>query len=101
MGRQSPLDGVTAAALWLASDAARHVTGAHIPPDGAGNISVTEEWRHLSEDLLAEHGDTSSRWRRPHLTAIKDRELSISKPVAPTMEIGFADEFRPPDVTAC
>jgi NAD(P)-dependent dehydrogenase (short-subunit alcohol dehydrogenase family) len=76
MGGQSPLDGVTAAVVWLASDAARHVTGAHIPLDGAGNITVTEEWRHLFEDLLAEQGDTSSRRSRPHLTAVNGQRAA-------------------------
>lgn len=69
-GQRSPLDSVTAAVLWLASDAAQPVTGTHISLDGEGNITVAENWRHLFEDLLAEHGDTSSRRRRPHLTAI-------------------------------
>jgi enoyl-[acyl-carrier-protein] reductase (NADH) len=68
--RPDSLDGVTDVVLWLASDAARHVTGTHIPLDGGENVSVSEEWRQLLNDLLREHGEHSYASRERHLASI-------------------------------
>jgi 2-deoxy-D-gluconate 3-dehydrogenase len=47
LGRRDTLTSVIDAVLWLASDGARYVTGAHIPLDGAENLVVSEEWQLL------------------------------------------------------
>jgi NAD(P)-dependent dehydrogenase (short-subunit alcohol dehydrogenase family) len=45
--RQSVLDGVTAAVLWLASGAASNVTGLHIPADRGLTITIAEGSQRL------------------------------------------------------
>jgi NAD(P)-dependent dehydrogenase (short-subunit alcohol dehydrogenase family) len=47
IGRWGEPADVAAAALWLASDAAAYVTGAHIPVDGGLSVAVPEDWREL------------------------------------------------------
>jgi NAD(P)-dependent dehydrogenase (short-subunit alcohol dehydrogenase family) len=47
LGRRDSHTSVIDAVLWLASDGARYVTGAHIPLDGAENLVVSEEWQLL------------------------------------------------------
>jgi NAD(P)-dependent dehydrogenase (short-subunit alcohol dehydrogenase family) len=75
MTRGNYLDSVTDAAIWLASDAARFVTGTHIPLDGGVSISVAKEWLHLFEDLLVEDGNTSSARRKPRLASISSLRI--------------------------
>ena len=47
IGRWGVPDDVCGAVVWLASDAASYVTGAHIPVDGGLTVAVPEDWRAL------------------------------------------------------
>jgi NAD(P)-dependent dehydrogenase (short-subunit alcohol dehydrogenase family) len=47
LGRWGTVDDVLGAAIWLASDAASYVTGAHIAIDGGLTAAVPEDWRAL------------------------------------------------------
>jgi 2-deoxy-D-gluconate 3-dehydrogenase len=47
LGRWGEIDDVLGAAVWLASDAAAYVTGAHIAIDGGLTTAVPEDWRSL------------------------------------------------------
>ena len=47
LGRWGDVGDVFGAAVWLASDAAAYVTGAHIPIDGGLTAAVPENWRSL------------------------------------------------------
>jgi NAD(P)-dependent dehydrogenase (short-subunit alcohol dehydrogenase family) len=47
LGRWGLPADVAGAAIWLASDAAAYVTGAHIPVDGGLTSAVPEDWRSL------------------------------------------------------
>jgi 2-dehydro-3-deoxy-D-gluconate 5-dehydrogenase len=74
-GRWDTLTGVTDAVLWLASDAARYVTGAHIALDGAQNLAVSEEWQLLLSNnpgMVA----TSHPSRKTRLASVKTRSPS-------------------------
>ena len=46
------LEGITDAVLWLASDAARNVTGAHIAIDDRQHLAVADDPRRLLNDIL-------------------------------------------------
>jgi NAD(P)-dependent dehydrogenase (short-subunit alcohol dehydrogenase family) len=52
--RCTALNDVTDAVVWLASDPARHISGAHLPLDGGQCSSVTDSWQHLLEPIVAE-----------------------------------------------
>jgi NAD(P)-dependent dehydrogenase (short-subunit alcohol dehydrogenase family) len=69
------LDGVTDAVVWLASDAARHVMGAHIPLDGAQNIAIGEEWRLLLSNIFGT-ATTSRPSRKTRLESVVTRSPS-------------------------
>jgi len=56
LGRWGEPDEVAAVALWLASDAASYVTGAHITVDGGLSVAVPEDWRALR---------TERTWKAP------------------------------------
>lgn len=47
LGRWGEVDDILGAAIWLASDAASYVTGAHIAIDGGLTIAVPEDWQSL------------------------------------------------------
>jgi NAD(P)-dependent dehydrogenase (short-subunit alcohol dehydrogenase family) len=47
LGRWGEVDDILGAAIWLASDAAAYVTGAHIAIDGGLTVAVPENWRSL------------------------------------------------------
>jgi gluconate 5-dehydrogenase len=47
LGRWGEIDDIVGAAIWLASDAAAYVTGAHIAIDGGLTIAVPEDWESL------------------------------------------------------
>jgi NAD(P)-dependent dehydrogenase (short-subunit alcohol dehydrogenase family) len=47
LGRWGLPADIAGAAIWLASDAAAYVTGAHIPIDGGLTSAVPEDWRSL------------------------------------------------------
>jgi NAD(P)-dependent dehydrogenase (short-subunit alcohol dehydrogenase family) len=47
LGRWGEPDDISGAAVWLASDAASYVTGAHIAIDGGLTVAVPEDWRAL------------------------------------------------------
>jgi NAD(P)-dependent dehydrogenase (short-subunit alcohol dehydrogenase family) len=47
LGRWGEIDDILGAAIWLASDAAAYVTGAHLPIDGGLTVAVPEDWRSL------------------------------------------------------
>jgi gluconate 5-dehydrogenase len=47
LGRWGEISDVVGAAVWLASDAASYVTGAHITIDGGLTSAVPEDWRSL------------------------------------------------------
>jgi NAD(P)-dependent dehydrogenase (short-subunit alcohol dehydrogenase family) len=47
LGRWGEVDDIVGAAIWLASDAAAYVTGAHIAIDGGLTIAVPEDWESL------------------------------------------------------
>jgi NAD(P)-dependent dehydrogenase (short-subunit alcohol dehydrogenase family) len=47
LGRWGEPHDISGAAIWLASDAASYVTGAHIAIDGGLTIAVPEDWRSL------------------------------------------------------
>ncbi|MGH2689194.1 MAG: SDR family oxidoreductase, partial [Actinomycetota bacterium] len=47
MGRWGEPGDLIGIAIWLASDAAGYVTGAHIPVDGGLSVAVPEDWRAL------------------------------------------------------
>jgi NAD(P)-dependent dehydrogenase (short-subunit alcohol dehydrogenase family) len=59
--RSEALASVTDAVLWLASDAASDVTGAHIPLDGPQNVAVAEAWQRLFSNVLAAASISSRR----------------------------------------
>jgi NAD(P)-dependent dehydrogenase (short-subunit alcohol dehydrogenase family) len=50
LGRWGDVDDVVGAVVWLASDAAAYVTGAHVPVDGGLTCAVPENWRALRVD---------------------------------------------------
>jgi NAD(P)-dependent dehydrogenase (short-subunit alcohol dehydrogenase family) len=50
LGRWGDPDDVVGTVVWLASDAAAYVTGAHIPVDGGLTCAVPEDWRALRVD---------------------------------------------------
>jgi NAD(P)-dependent dehydrogenase (short-subunit alcohol dehydrogenase family) len=47
LGRWGEIGDILGAAIWLASDAAAYVTGAHIAIDGGLTSAVPEDWRSL------------------------------------------------------
>jgi NAD(P)-dependent dehydrogenase (short-subunit alcohol dehydrogenase family) len=47
LGRWGEIEEIAGAVIWLASDAAAYVTGAHIPIDGGLTSAVPEDWRSL------------------------------------------------------
>jgi NAD(P)-dependent dehydrogenase (short-subunit alcohol dehydrogenase family) len=47
VGRWGEVDDILGAAVWLASDDAGYVTGAHIPVDGGLTVAVPEDWQSL------------------------------------------------------
>jgi NAD(P)-dependent dehydrogenase (short-subunit alcohol dehydrogenase family) len=47
LGRWGEIDDILGAVIWLASDAAAYVTGAHIAIDGGLTIAVPEDWQSL------------------------------------------------------
>jgi NAD(P)-dependent dehydrogenase (short-subunit alcohol dehydrogenase family) len=47
LGRWGEIADIVGAAIWLASDAAAYVTGAHIAIDGGLTSAVPEDWRSL------------------------------------------------------
>jgi NAD(P)-dependent dehydrogenase (short-subunit alcohol dehydrogenase family) len=64
LGRWGRVDDILGAAIWLASDAAGYVTGAHIAIDGGLTAAVPEDWRSLRV-----RRDWSSQERPPGPTA--------------------------------
>jgi 2-dehydro-3-deoxy-D-gluconate 5-dehydrogenase len=74
-GGLDTLAGVTDAVLWLASDAARHVTGAHIPLDGAHDIAIGEEWRLLLSNIFVT-AETSRPSGKTRLKSVRTRSAS-------------------------
>jgi gluconate 5-dehydrogenase/2-deoxy-D-gluconate 3-dehydrogenase len=50
LGRWGEVEDVVGAVVWLASDAAAYVTGAHIAVDGGLTCAVPENWRALRVD---------------------------------------------------
>jgi NAD(P)-dependent dehydrogenase (short-subunit alcohol dehydrogenase family) len=50
LGRWGEVDDVVGAVVWLASDAAAYVTGAHVAVDGGLTCAVPENWRALRVD---------------------------------------------------
>jgi NAD(P)-dependent dehydrogenase (short-subunit alcohol dehydrogenase family) len=50
LGRWGDPEDVVGTVVWLASDAAAYVTGAHIPVDGGLTCAVPEDWRALRVD---------------------------------------------------
>jgi NAD(P)-dependent dehydrogenase (short-subunit alcohol dehydrogenase family) len=76
-GGLDTLAGVTDAVLWLTSDAARHVTGAHIPLDGAQNLAVSEEWQLLLSNSPGVSA-TSRPSQKTRLASVERRSPSPS-----------------------
>jgi NAD(P)-dependent dehydrogenase (short-subunit alcohol dehydrogenase family) len=56
LGRWGEPGDVAGAAIWLASDAASYVTGAHIAIDGGLSVAVPEDWRALRVDRTWQSG---------------------------------------------
>jgi 2-dehydro-3-deoxy-D-gluconate 5-dehydrogenase len=75
--------GAADAALWLASDAAKHITGAHLPLDGAQSVEVDEHWQLLFANILGTASTPPTR--------LKTRFASIDKhspsPIDATLQI--------------
>jgi 2-dehydro-3-deoxy-D-gluconate 5-dehydrogenase len=76
--RSRALTSVTDAVVWLASDAASHVTGAHIPLDGPENVAVAGAWQLLLKNALPER-TISSPSQKTH-SAFTDRRSPSSRP---------------------
>jgi hypothetical protein len=75
--------GVTDAALWLASDAAKHITGAHVPLGGAEGVEVDECWQLLFANILETASAPPTR-RKTRFASIDNRPPS---PINATLQI--------------
>jgi 2-dehydro-3-deoxy-D-gluconate 5-dehydrogenase len=75
--------GVADTALWLASDAAKHITGAHVPLDGAQSVEVDEDWQLLLADILGTASAPPTR-RKTRFASIDNRSPS---PIDATLQI--------------
>ena len=58
LGRWGEPEDIAGAALWLASDAASYVTGAHIAIDGGLSVAVPEDWQALRVDRTWQRDST-------------------------------------------